>query len=976
MLRVLRPERTSREAPLSTDRDLWVALRLRVAGTAGDEQGGRFNVRAGPGTAANVFVAREWLAGRVGLPGRANVLLVRGRGCSPAAPGTKVLEQALRRAWRLEDAEIEVRDLPGRGEVELRSRRIFLERPVIEAARQAGAAAGVFGYFANELRVGERSCPYSAAAGVGVLSDEGRKPPGGGKAAEAPSLAVAPRDMKDDEAIINEWLAEDLAAKAGDELEMRYYALKPGRKLEEEGRRFRIRAVVPLAGAAADASFLPEFAGLSEAKNCRDWQPGIPIDLKRIRPKDEDYWDRYRGTPKAFVTLRAAQEMWGNRFGELTAVRYAGGPGKAEQVAEAVRGALRPAAAGLYFQDVGGQAAKAVKEAQDFGQLFLGLNAFLAAAALVLTGLLFVFGVEQRGVEAGTLRAVGFRAGEVRSLLLREGLILAAAAAVLGVAGGTIYTRATVWALGGVWRGAVAGWPIAFHAARATLVVSGAAGVVLALLVMGGTLWRQERRPIRELLAGGLEAENRLGGLGRGKGRRGLISLAAGTLAGGAAAGLVIWSVKARTMGVAGVFFGAGSLLLVGLLAGLHGVLARVGGAAGGRGLSLMGLAWRSSARRRGRSLAVAGLLACGSFLVCAVGANRQDPVAGAERRESGTGGFALVADSALPVLQDLNSEGGRKAFGLGERWPRGASVVPVRVHEGDDASCLNLSRAQQPRVLGVRGELLQERGAFRLARKAAGVTAEGWAMLEATDQTEGAVPAVADEATITWGLGKKLGEELEYPAENGEVFRVRLVGALTGSILQGSLIISERQFMERFPAEDGYGMLLIDAPTGHRGEAAEALGRAGEDLGMTVRPTVERLGELYAVQNTYLSIFQAIGGLALLLGSAGLGVVVLRNVLERRGELALLAAVGFDRGMIRRLLILEHGWLLGAGLAGGAASAAVAVWPAVRAGGSGVPYGGLAMFLAGLLAAGMLWIALAARVGLRGGVAAGLRTE
>ena len=33
-------------------------------------------------------------------------------------------------------------------------------------------------------------------------------------------------------------------------------------------------------------------------------------------------------------------------------------------------------------------------------------------------------------------------------------------------------------------------------------------------------------------------------------------------------------------------------------------------------------------------------------------------------------------------------------------------------------------------------------------------------------------------------------------------------------------------------------------------------------------------------------------GGLGLLLGSVGLGVVVLRNVLERRGELALLLAV------------------------------------------------------------------------------------
>ena len=61
----------------------------------------------------------------------------------------------------------------------------------------------------------------------------------------------------------------------------------------------------------------------------------------------------------------------------------------------------------------------------------------------------------------------------------------------------------------------------------------------------------------------------------------------------------------------------------------------------------------------------------------------------------------------------------------------------------------------------------------------------------------------------------------------------------------------------------------------------------------MEVTPAVRRLAAFNAVQNTYLSTFQVLGGLGLLLGSVGLGVVVLRNVLERRGELALLLAVG-----------------------------------------------------------------------------------
>ena len=65
-------------------------------------------------------------------------------------------------------------------------------------------------------------------------------------------------------------------------------------------------------------------------------------------------------------------------------------------------------------------------------------------------------------------------------------------------------------------------------------------------------------------------------------------------------------------------------------------------------------------------------------------------------------------------------------------------------------------------------------------------------------------------------------------------------------------------------------------------------------DLGADAMPTAERLAEFHTVENTYLSTFQTLGGLGLLIGTVGLAAVVLRNVLERRRELALLRAVGY----------------------------------------------------------------------------------
>ena len=119
------------------------------------------------------------------------------------------------------------------------------------------------------------------------------------------------------------------------------------------------------------------------------------------------------------------------------------------------------------------------------------------------------------------------------------------------------------------------------------------------------------------------------------------------------------------------------------------------------------------------------------------------------------------------------------------------------------------------------------------------------------------------------------------------------MVGAVANSILQGSLIISDTAFTRHFPDDAGWRMFLIDVPPADAAAASPPnLTRALQDRGLELTPAVDRLNAFNAVQNTYLDTFQVLGGLGLLLGSAGLGVVVLRNVLERRGELAVLMAV------------------------------------------------------------------------------------
>ncbi|MCW8131775.1 MAG: ABC transporter permease, partial [Planctomycetota bacterium] len=387
------------------------------------------------------------------------------------------------------------------------------------------------------------------------------------------------------------------------------------------------------------------------------------------------------------------------------------------------------------------------------------------------------------------------------------------------------------------------------------------------------------------------------------------------------------------------------------------------------------GLSLRNAARRRGRSMATLALLASGVFLVVAVGANRRDPAEGAEKRSSGTGGFALFAQASLPLIQDLNSDAGRETYNLSKDEMANVAVVPLRVRAGDDASCLNLNRAQTPQLWGVDPEELARREAFSFASAGDGPPGNPWLRLSGTEP-DGAIPAIGDMNSVMWALGQSVGGTLEFTDGRGAPFKVRIVATLATSVLQGGLAISEKHFIERYPGESGYRLFLIDAPRERLAAVSKLLSERLIDQGFEVQPAARRLAEFGEVENTYLSTFQVLGGLGLLLGSIGMGVLVMRNVLERRGELALLRAVGFRIALIRRLVAGEHAALFAGGLLCGLAAALVAVVPALRSPGAGVPYASLGLTVLAVAFSGLLWTWLAVAFALRGELLDGLRGE
>jgi hypothetical protein len=289
------------------------------------------------------------------------------------------------------------------------------------------------------------------------------------------------------------------------------------------------------------------------------------------------------------------------------------------------------------------------------------------------------------------------------------------------------------------------------------------------------------------------------------------------------------------------------------------------------------------------------------------------------------------------------------------------ARIISLRSLDGDDASCLNLYRPQNPRLLGVSRELV-ERGGFSFAAmlppEESGAATGGydpdipWTLLD-QDFGPGVVPVIGDAASVQWILHLGLGDEMVVEDELGGPLSLVIVGTLTGSIFGSELLISEENLLAYFPSQSGYSAFLVDTTAGADATAA-ALESGLGPFGFDARRTEQILADFLAVQNTYLSTFQLLGGLGLLLGTVGLGVVLVRNVIERRAELATLRAFGFRRAALSRMVLAENAFLLVVGVFIGAASSLVAVAPRFVGGAFELPWGSLGLILLAVLVVGM----------------------
>jgi putative ABC transport system permease protein len=235
-------------------------------------------------------------------------------------------------------------------------------------------------------------------------------------------------------------------------------------------------------------------------------------------------------------------------------------------------------------------------------------------------------------------------------------------------------------------------------------------------------------------------------------------------------------------------------------------------------------------------------------------------------------------------------------------------------------------------------------------------------------------VPGFVEQNTAMWQLKKGLGDIVEVPDETGNFLKVRLVGFLKDSPFQSEILIGDAAFKKAFPRIEGHSYFLFDVESGNE-KIITALTRGMANYGFAPATTKSKVAAYLAVQNTYLSTFQLLGGFGLLLGSIGLAVVLLRNAFERRGEYSLLRAMGYRARDLARIAFIENASLLILGLLAGIVSATISVIPHIAAG-TAIPWLRLSMMLLVVLLVGLTTSAIATSAMLRGMPADGMRRE
>lgn len=907
IIRFNNPDPIPDNAPFAPEEQGESSRVLKVSRILGPELAGNFSLGINQLIPRNVFMNLGDLQEVDNPVYRVNRLLVaNGENISES-----LIHDILKENLIITDIGLSLRKSAVTGETEIISDRIFIDSILADRIlKEIKQAYPVLTYLANSLKTDNAETPYSFVSGIHSDNE---------------TLTG------NDEIIISKWLAEDLKSGPGDEITLKWYH-PVGNLLEEREQKFLIKSIAGNNGIFSDPSLMPEFPGISGSTSCSSWDAGIPILMNKIRDQDESYWDKFRGTPKAFISYENAKKLWGNNFGLATAIRFPEGT-DGELIMNSLKGKIEPSDAGITISNVRRSGEEAASQGVDFGTLFLSLGFFIIISCIILLSFSVSIFFDSKKEQVRTYYSIGFRNSLIGRMFFIETAIISVAGSLTGIISGYGVNLLIVKALNTVWTGAVQTNAITPGFDFNAIVTGFISTIVIAQLIVMFKL----RNYLRRLRTDGNKGFKTHSSVSN------LISLLLVSIP-----AIIIISITLLSENVSVLLsFTGGFLLFIAFVLAIRQYYV----AGQKKMLFFSGRFYRFSGRfysfYPSQAVTPVIFIAAGIFAIIITSSNRLTLTGEMLRNEGGTGGFMFWAESAIPVKQNLHSEEGKAEFGLNDPEFKDVELIQCLKLPGDDASCLNLNHIKAPPLIGIDPSDIITRNSFSFA-----VVMEGsdekksWLMLNEKNSDD-IIYGIADQTVLQWGLMIKTGDTLVFRSEKGKLLKIVICGGLKSSIFQGHLLIGENNFRDYFPSVSGSSVFLFDGPQENSEQLKSLLSDRFSGYGLSVETAADKLASFFVVTNTYLNVFAILGILGLILGVFGLGFMLIRNYELRRKEFALLMASGYNTSRITKYIITDQVIVLVWGILTGTLSAITATLPSLRNSGSMSPGLILAMILA-----------------------------
>jgi ABC-type antimicrobial peptide transport system permease subunit len=326
----------------------------------------------------------------------------------------------------------------------------------------------------------------------------------------------------------------------------------------------------------------------------------------------------------------------------------------------------------------------------------------------------------------------------------------------------------------------------------------------------------------------------------------------------------------------------------------------------------------QNPSRQLNRTAQVLGIFTLVIFLLAALSINiaiQQESinVVNYEQR----GGYDILGETAVPVAIDLENATQTAELNIDPAVLENVSVTEIKMVGPPGGTCSNMNVRYPPRLLGVGRDFVTENSfRFMEPRSDSKASRALWEELETTpEQNDNRIPIVVDYNTLVWIYNGALGEVYTITSEAGVEVELEVIGVLENSVFGGTFIMSEENLDALYPTSAEYRYILFKlTPEASSSTTPEKMAAELESelhrYGLDAQAIRQLIHENQAYERSFMVLFQAFLGLGLVIGMLGLGVISARTIQERRFEIGVLRALGFNRRMLLRAFLIEPSFI------------------------------------------------------------------